>query len=128
MSAVPETKHARFLRLMHRRLERALEELRLVGQLSSQNYENTPEEAEDVIIHLDQTVRSIAQTFGVEYATRIGRAASQSTMSAPPIGNFSRPAAVMDEIETIRALEFLRTGKLSDLEETLRNAVRGKAA
>ena len=128
MTKIAETKHDRFLRLMQRRLGRALEELRLVSQLASPNYENTPEEAEEVVRHLDSNVRHIAQVFGVEYATRIGKGASQTTNGAQSIGPMVRKTSVLDEIEIIRALEHLRAGRTDDVDRMLRGALTGKAA
>ena len=127
MGAKSETKHERFLRLAQRRLERAKEELRLVSQLASPNYENTPEEAQEVVRVLDEDVRYIAEVFDVEYATRIGKAASQTTHGAQAIIPF-RKATLLDEIEIMRILDHLRAGRLEDVERILRSAVIGAKA
>ena len=121
----PETKHDRFIRLMQARLEKAWEALRLVSQLASPNYENTPEEAEEVIRVLDERVRHIAQTFDVEYATRIGKAASQTTGGAKPIGSLGRQVSILDEIAIVKALELLRKGETEQVEQILRSAITG---
>lgn len=118
-----ETKHDAFLRLMQRRLGRALEELRLVGQLSSLNYENTPEEAQEVISHLDNAVRGIAAAYGIEYASRVGRGASQTTAGATPMGPLSKQKSILDEIAIAQALDYLRQGNLTALDELLRKAL-----
>ena len=69
-----ESKHDAFRRLMKRRGEEALDKLRLVSQLGSGNYENTPEEAEEVVYYLDAAVNHVARVFGVPYASVIGEA------------------------------------------------------
>lgn len=123
-----ETKHEAFLRLMQRRLERALEELRLVSQLSSSNYENTPEEAEEVIMHLDGAVRSIAQAFNVEYATRIGKGASHSTGGAAALTVGAKPTSMMDAVGIARVLDYLRKDDTESAIASLKDAMLGKAA
>jgi len=128
MPTAVETKHARFLRLMQRRLERALEELRLVSQLRSPNYENTPEEAEEVISYLDTAVRGIAQTFEVEYATRVGKASTNSTGDPVSINAPFRKVSILDEVEIMRTLELLRAGEIDQVDKILRSAVLGKVA
>lgn len=128
MTNKKETKHEAFLRLMQRRLGRALEELRLVQQLSSTNYENTPEEAEEVIAHLDGAVRKIAEVFDVEYATRIGKGSSQTTANARPIGAIGKKVSIVDEIAIAHMLDMLQKGLLTELHDTLRGALTRKAA
>jgi hypothetical protein len=120
-----ETKHARFLRLAQRRLTRAKEKLRLLSQLSSQNYENTPREAEEIVRILDEDVRHIAGIFGVEYATRIGKASTQITNGAQPIGGTFGKVSILDEIEIVRTLEHLRAGRTEEATLILRSAVTG---
>lgn len=66
-----ETKHDKFLRLMQARLGRTLEDLRLVSQLASANYENTMEEAHELIRHLDKAIREIAEIYKVPYKTSL---------------------------------------------------------
>lgn len=100
MPDVPETRHDRFLRLMQRRLGRALEEMRLVSQLSGKNYENTPEEADEVIQHLDRAVHTIAAAFEVPYKTAIGAASRASLRSGP-----------IDETEVARAIDAINAGE-----------------
>jgi hypothetical protein len=123
-----ETKHDRFLRLAQRRLERTKDNLRLVSQLSSQNYENTPDEAKEIVRILDEDVRHIAVVFRVEYATRIGKASTQTTNGAQPIGTIFRKVSILDEIEIVRVLEHLRAGRIEEADRILRSAVIGSRA
>ncbi len=125
MSTNTETKHARFLRLAQRRLTRAKEELRLVGQLASPNYENTPEEAKEIVRILDGDVRNIAGIFEVEYASRIGKASTQTTNGAQPIGGTFRKVSILDEIEIVRTLEHIHAGRIEEATSILRSAVTG---
>lgn len=120
-----ETKHARFLRLVQRRLTRAKEELRLIGQLASPNYENTPEEAKEIVRILDGDVRNIAGIFEVEYASRIGKASTQTTNGAQPIGGTFRKVSILDEIEIVRTLEHIHAGRIEEATSILRSAVTG---
>jgi hypothetical protein len=128
MAGKGETKHDRFLRLAQRRLERTKDNLRLVSQLSSQNYENTPDEAKEIVRILDQDVRNIAALFGVEYASRIGKASTQTTNGAQPINAPFKKVPVLDEIEIIRVLEHLRAGRIEEVDRILRSAVIGSRA
>jgi len=123
MSQQQEDKHNRFLRLMQRRLERALEELRLVSQLSSSNYENTPDEAQEVVRHLDASVRHIAQVFAVPYATRIGKGAAHTTNGSGAIGPIIRKTAVIDEVEIMHILDDLRADKIPEAMTRLRAGI-----
>lgn len=125
MATKTETKHARFLRLAQSRLGRAKDQLRLVSQLASRDYESDPEEAEEVVRHLDEDVRHIAQVFGVEYATRIGKAMSQTTNGARAIGVTLKKAPVLDEIECVKALEHLRAGRTEEVARLLRSGIHG---
>ena len=125
MSTNTETKHARFLRLAQRRLTRAKEELRLIGQLASPNYENTPEEAKEIVRILDGDVRNIAGIFEVEYASRIGKASTQTTNGAQPIGGTFRKVSILDEIEIVRTLEHIHAGRIEEATSILRSAVTG---
>lgn len=123
-----ESKHDRFLRLMQKRLGRVLEDLRLVSQLSSPNYENTPEEAEEVVRHLDTAVRGIAEVFGVEYATRIGKGSSQTTNGAKPVAVMVRKTSILDEVDVLKVLECIRAGETEAATKILRMAISGRAA
>lgn len=67
-----ESKHDRFLRLGQRRLERAAEELRLIANLASDNYESAPEEHTELLAHLDTAMHGVAQAFGIPYHSIVG--------------------------------------------------------
>lgn len=120
-----ENKHDRFLRLAQNRLGRTLEALRLVSQLSSRRYENTPEEATEVVRLLDEAVRRIAEAFRVEYATRIGKAASQTTAGARAIGVMLKRPPILDEVECMRTIEHIRAGRTDEAISILRSAIAG---
>lgn len=129
MPAPKESKHDAFIRLMERRMSRALEELRLVSQLSSINYENTPEEAELVIEALDASVRSIATAFDVSYVTRIGKRATSGPVGAPTLSPMGRPGFTgLDGVGIAKALDLLRAGDADAAQSFLRNALMGRAA
>lgn len=120
-------KHENFLRLREKRVTRALDELRLISQLSSTNYENTPQEAEEIIINLDQAVQYIAQVFGVEFASRIGKAQAKSVNGGSTYFT-NKKASVLDEVEIIKALEHLRAGRTEEVEKILHSSISGKTA
>jgi len=101
-------------------------QLRLVSQLCSPNYENTPEEAQEIVQILDQDVRRIAEVFGVEYATRIGKSGTKSTHGAQSIGTVFQRVNILDEIAVVQVLENLRAGRLEEVENTLRGVITGK--
>lgn len=94
-----ETKHDKFLRLMQSRLVRAMEEFRLISQLASSNYRNTPEEAHEVISHLDQGVKSVAIAFGVQFRSWIAPPGSKAI--PPQLG-------MINEIDAAKAIELIR--------------------
>lgn len=97
-----ETKHDKFIRLMTNRLGRTLEEFRMLSQLASTNYENTPEEAHEVILHLDRGVKSVASAFGVLYKTHIGSSTSR---------NLSRQMGQVNEIDVAKAIAHIQAGR-----------------
>ena len=107
-----ETKSDRFRRLMQRRMERALEELRLVSQLSSPNYENTQHEAEEVVSALDSSLRHIAKSFSVPFTSQIGLSMGQ--------------AGTIDELDVIKAIELIKTGNLNEAVDQLQRAIRAQ--
>jgi hypothetical protein len=120
-----ETKHAAFLRLTEKRLLSAQNQMRLIRQMSSDNYENTPEEAVTVIDFLDKEVRAIAQVFGVEYVTRIGSSrakAAADTNTTPAIG-ISAKTAVIDAADAMRLVDMIEDNELEDAKSLLRSAI-----
>jgi hypothetical protein len=58
-----ETKHDRFIRLANRRIFESGEMLRKVGQLASQNYEFSPQEAEIVIEKVQEFADGVIAKF-----------------------------------------------------------------
>lgn len=100
--APKETKHEKFIRLMTVRLGRTLEEFRMLTQLASRNYEHTPEEAHEVILHLDRGVKSVASSFGVLYKTHIG---------SGPSRNLSKQMGAVNEIDVAKAIAHIQAGR-----------------
>ena len=125
MLAKNESRHERFLRLAQNRLGRTLEQLRLVSQLASHRYENTPEEAGEVVRLLDEAVRRVAEVFGVEYASRIGKAASRTTGGARAIGTMLKRPSVLDEVECMKLIEHIRADRKLEAIAILRAAIAG---
>jgi hypothetical protein len=114
--AIPrtETKHQRFLRLMHKRLERALDELRLVSQLAAPTYENTQDEAEEVVNHLSDGVQRVADAFGVPYKAVIDGSAKSAS------GALSKPHAI-DEVDIMKAMELAKNSTNQEVHAFLKN-------
>ena len=100
-----------------------------MSQLASHNYQNTPEEAAELVRILDEDMLVIARNFGVEYATRIGKAASNSTADGPaanqPLPGMKR-VSILDEIEVVKILEMLRKQDIAGAERALRQAIIGQ--
>lgn len=109
-----ETKHDKFIRLMSSRLGRTLEEFRMLSQLASTNYENTPEEAHEVILHLDRGVKSVASAFGVLYKTHIGQSTSKQ---------LSRQMGQVNEIDVAKAIAHIQAGRTEAALKQLINAL-----
>lgn len=116
-----ESKHQRFLRLMQRRLERALEELRLISQLSSDNYENTPEEAAEAVSHLDRAVVHIAASFDVPYATATGKYAEAVKQAG--FMKASKAKDSFNEMDIAKAIDLLNQNKVQEAKFLLKNAL-----
>ena len=110
-----ESRHTRFLRLMQKRLGRALEELRLVSQLSSHNYQYKPEEAHEVMLHLDGAMREIATAFNVPYSSAVGRVTSLPRRVGP-----------IDEVDLAKAIDFIVRNQNDKALEILRASLAPK--
>lgn len=67
-----ESKQDKFLRLAAKREQRAHEELRLISQLSSKNYEYSYDQSEEIVKRLVHSVAKIATAFGVGITSRVG--------------------------------------------------------
>lgn len=57
---------------MQARLLRTVEDLRLVSQLSSHNYQRHPHEVEEVLTILSSSVQEVAGEFGYSYQAQFG--------------------------------------------------------
>lgn len=109
-----ENKHQKFLRLMQKRLGRVLEYIRLVSQLSSDNYENSKDEAYEVIAHLDAAVHKVADQFDVPYTSTVG----ETTQRPDRIGS-------IDEVDIARAIDLIRHGDNERAIALLRATIMG---
>lgn len=119
MSRAKETKQEKFLRLAHRRLYRALEEIRLISQLASANYENTPEQAQEVIRHLDKAVRQTAKVFDVPYRTMIGLDDGSR--------RFGKQIGRINEIDVAKAIDAIQAQNYELAIKQLRDALNQEA-
>lgn len=122
MIKTKETKHEAFIRLAERRVSRALEEIRLVGQLAGRSYENTPEEAEIVLTHLDKAVRSVADQFGVPYSTAVGEAAQRAARTKHLVTTASTQGPV-NEMDVAMAIEQITKGHADRAKAILKQAL-----
>jgi hypothetical protein len=122
MPDTKETKHDAFLRLADRRVGRAMEEIRLVGQLSSRTYENTEEEAQIVVTHLDKAVQLVAQLLEVPYSTAIGEAAQRAVRTGHLVTNTEDDGPV-NEMDVAMAIEHLVMGQPDTAKAILKKAL-----
>ncbi|MEP3665827.1 MAG: hypothetical protein ABJN42_03725 [Roseibium sp.] len=70
MAEQKETAHERFLRLSAARTERAVHHILLLRNLASNDYENSPEEADSLVAALQAPVDEVAEAFGVAKSIR----------------------------------------------------------
>lgn len=122
MPSKNESKHDAFRRLADRRVEHALDEIRLVGQLSSRSYENTQEEAEVVITCLDKGVRDVAALFNVPYSTAIGAAAHRAAKTGHLVTS-SHDVGPISPMEIAKAIEKLNKGEIDAAREILKGVL-----
>lgn len=121
MTQKKETAHEKFLRLMQKRLGRVLEEVRLVCQLSSRNYESTKAERLEVVHHLDAAVKKVAATYDVPYESKIGDKVVQPANKVQAALTAEQVAAVVDLLDYGRlpeALDILRPALPVEAPET----------
>lgn len=118
MAKQPETKNEKFLRLMQARLGTTLENFRLIRQLSSRNYEFTPVQVQEVVYHLDQGIKTVAETYGVPYRSYIG--ADAKLASAP-----ARTSGRINEIDVAKAIEMIEANAKDEAIHLLKQALRG---
>jgi hypothetical protein len=123
MPDTKETKHDAFLRLADRRVGRAMEEIRLVGQLSSRTYENTEEEAQIVVTHLDKAVQLVAQLLEVPYSTAIGKAAHQRAVRTGHLVTNTADDGPVNEMDVAMAIEHLVMGQPDTAKAILKKAL-----
>jgi hypothetical protein len=110
-----ETKHEKFLRLMKARLERALEDFRLISQLASTNYRNTPEEAYEAITILDRALKATAASFGIGYRSWV-QDPRKAKDFAPQLGE-------INEIDAAKSIAFIESGNPQFAIEQLKAAI-----
>ena len=110
-----ETKHDKFLRLMHKRLERTLEDFRMISQLASTNYRNTSSEAHEVIQHLDRGLKAVAGSFEIPYKTWIGQPDRAKQVPAQ--------MGAINEIDAAKAITLIQAGTHQDAVALLRAAI-----
>jgi hypothetical protein len=122
MTITKESKHDAFLRLADRRVGRAMEEIRLVGQLSSRTYENTEEEAQIVVAHLDKGVQLVAQLLGVPYSTAIGEAAQRAVRTGHLVTN-TKDDCPVNEMDVAMAIEHIVMGQPDTAKAILKKAL-----
>lgn len=61
--AESESKQDKFKRLASKRVSNAIQKIELIGNLSGPSYECTPEDAEKIIVALQQSVDSVKERF-----------------------------------------------------------------
>lgn len=108
-----ETRHDKFLRLMHKRLGRVLDDIRLVTQLSSDNYENSLDEAYEVVSHLNSAVHTVAHSFDVPFTSHVGEQPKSQNKS------------VLDEVDIVRAIDYIRHDDAENAIALLKSALSG---
>lgn len=99
-----ETKNDKFLRLMQKRLERTLEDFRMISQLASTNYRNTPAEAFEAIYHLDRGMKSVAVALQIPYKTWLG----DPTFSHKQVG---KQLGEINEIDAAKAIAHIEANE-----------------
>jgi hypothetical protein len=123
--ALRETKQDRFIRLAERRVTRALQEMRLISQLSSINYENSEDEAEALVEALCGGVHRIADSFDTPFKTLIGAAVSdhkEASVFGAPSG--SRTGTPVNQLDVIRALDHMKKEQFQEAYAILQAALR----
>lgn len=120
-----ETKHEAFLRLANNRMERALEDMRLIGQLSSRTYENTLEEAEGIVYHLAQGIHEISRQFGVAFSTAVGEEAAANAEATKHLITASKTGGSINELDVAQAIDLIRRGEGEAAIGTLKAALKG---
>lgn len=60
---IKETKTERFTRLAEQRVNKAIDQIRIIGNLSSQQYEFTTEQVEQIIVALQAAIAELEEKF-----------------------------------------------------------------
>ena len=115
-----ETKHERFQRLAAQRTTSALDKMRMLTQLRSHNYENTPKDAYEIVTALDRGVQQIARVFGVPFTSAVGRASAQLSQ-----GRLDH-VGPLDELDVIKAIELINQDRADEAAALLRQALMGQ--
>lgn len=106
-----ETKHDAFRRLAEVRIPRALEELRLVGQLSTRSYENTDEEAEAVVSTLVEAVKAVADQYDVPMSIATGEDARVAERTGHLVTS-NKNTGEINAIDIAMAIQAIQKGQL----------------
>lgn len=122
MPSNKETKHEAFRRLGEVRVGRALEEIRLVSQLSSRTYENTPEEAESIVGILDNAVQHVAKVFQVPFSSAIGEEAARRAKRTGHLVTDVKEGPI-NEMEVALAIEMITNGEPDTAKKILKEAL-----
>lgn len=109
-----ESKHDKFLRLADARVTRALDDIRLVGQLSARTYEHKAGEVEIIVKTLADAVSEVAKTFTVPFAMKVGKA-GKADVTAPSIFEETKPKTLQEtnkvKLTVAKALDLLKQGE-----------------
>ena len=106
-----EKKSQRFQRVIKRRLNNALEQLRLISQCSSHHYEWDIIEATTLVNLLDASVKHIAQTYSVPYYSQVGQ-----PKTSVKVGS-------IDEVDIAKAISLIRENQPEQAEALLIKAL-----
>lgn len=67
-----ESKHDKFLRLATARINKAMDDIRLIGQLATRSYQHEAWEAKLLVETLGQSVSTMAMAFSIPFAFKVG--------------------------------------------------------
>lgn len=118
-TAAKESKSERFLRLVQARVPKALEAIRLIGQLGSANYESTTEEVAEINEVMTDSLNSAMTELGY-----IKTPDASATAVAEPTEPVARTTVTGPEWSLIsQAYEALLDGDPDLAEEKLKEAI-----
>lgn len=116
-----ETKAEKFTRLAEARVTRALDDIRLVTQLSARTYHHTGEQAEQIVKVLAEAVSQCATSFSVPISQKIGPVGKSPTTP----GIFADPKlpvhaeVARHKVQIAKALDFLNQDNLDEAKAVL---------